>query len=134
VQPLGPYPDSAQLVLDVLIAASLVAAEDTGTATPADMQTRTRFVRAIRFGGPDDGLTDEARVDVDWYLPKAEGAYAQLRDEAEAARQVLTSGPHRTPSGVIDVVTTTQAPVERPADDERIRRRQATYTVRARRR
>ncbi|MCW2674787.1 MAG: hypothetical protein JWP14_3376 [Frankiales bacterium] len=132
--PGAPFPDSQQLVLEALIAAGLVAPEDAGTVTPKDLQQRTQFVRARRLGGPDDGLTDTARVDVDWYMPVAEGVYEQLRDAAEAGRQVLIAGPHRLPSGVIDRVTTTQAPTERPADDERVWRRQATYTVQTRRR
>lgn len=122
------FPDAAAVLLDVI--ADLVGGPDaTGTVAPADLRDRALFVRAVRVGGPDDGVTDLARVDVDVFAPTAKAA----RDAAEEIRERLTApGPRRAGTVVLDRVTTDVGPRELPWGDG-IRRWGASYAVLARR-
>lgn len=100
-----------------------------GTVTPADLQQQLPFIRVRRFGGSDDRLTDQARVDVDYFAATRAAAWAG----AEAVRQRLISRPLRVGAVVIDQVTTTSGPIQVPWDDPNVRRVTGAYTASARR-
>jgi hypothetical protein len=128
---VASFPDIEDALCDVL--ADLAY---TGTETPADLQALLaassgtgNVIRVRRVGGPDDGITDTARIDIDCFATRRSAVVAL----AETVRQRLISGPHATGSTVIDYVTTETGPVDLPWDDPKVRRRTATYTVRARR-
>lgn len=125
---LPGFPDLETAILDAL--ADLVGGTDhTGTVTPADLQAKLPFIRARRFGGADDFITDAARIDVDYFAATRAEAWAG----AEAVRQRLISRPLVVGSAVIDKVTTTSGPIEVPWDDPNTRRVTAAYTASARR-
>lgn len=125
---LPSFPDLESAVGAAL--ADIAGGEDHwDTLTPADLQQQLPFIRVRRFGGSDDRLTDQARVDIDYFAATRAAAWAG----AEAVRQRLISRPLRVGAVVIDQVTTTSGPIEVPWDDPDIRRITATYTASARR-
>lgn len=125
---MAPFPDVERALLD-LIAPLLGSAEQTGTETPADLQQRLPFGRVTRVGGPDDGISDRAVVDVDVFAATRSQAY----DIAESVRQLLLAAPHAVAGVVLDSVGTIVGPRELPWADENVRRWSATYRAVARR-
>ncbi|PRX95572.1 hypothetical protein [Allonocardiopsis opalescens] len=122
---LAPYTDAEDAVMDALGDIAPAVAW-TGTDTAEDLPV----FRVRRIGGPDDRVTDAARVAV----AALAATTAQAKALAEAARQRLTSGPLRTPSGVIDRAATEVGPQAAPtADPDRVRAREAIYRVYLRR-
>ena len=123
---LAPYAPAELAVCDAvedIVPCSVWTGEDLPERLPAG-QVR-------RVGGPDNGHTDTARVVVSVFAASA----SQARILSEQVRQRLTSGPRRTPSGVIDRVSTESGPQIAPtADSDAVRRRDAIYRVRVRRR
>jgi hypothetical protein len=128
VTDLAGFPD-LETAIRTALADLVTDLAHTGTVTPADLQQRLPFIRVRRFGGTDDRLTDQARVDVDYFAASRAAAWAG----AEAVRQRLISRPLRVGAVVIDQVTTTTAPIEVPWDDPNVRRVTAAYTASARR-
>jgi hypothetical protein len=121
VTDLAPYSD-----VERMLVAELATFGTTGTV---DNGARP-FVRALRVGGVDNGVTDTARVVVD--------VIATTRDEAwEIARQVqqrLISGPFAVPGeGIVDRARTDTGPAEAAYDDPDVRLVTATYVVSSRR-
>lgn len=131
--PSRRYPDVETVVQDML--AELVGGTShVGSETPSDLQARLPFVRVTRYGGADDGITDNADIDVDCYGSRRS---ATLR-LAEQVRELLTRGSHVVSSDgaqvVVDRVATILAPFQPPDDgDPAVRRFTASYSVRARR-
>ena len=122
------YPD-VELVLVELLGRFVSGPPNIGTSTPNSLAEVLPFVRVNRYGGPDNGVTDRAAVDVDAYA-------ARRADAINLARQIhafLTSGPHKVGSNLIDLVTTQVGVVERPRAAGDIRRFGGTYTVSCRR-
>jgi len=126
VADLDPYPSAELAVCDALddiVPASVWTGEDLPDRLPA--------AQVRRIGGSDNGITDIARLAVSVFAATA----AQARTLAEQVRQRLTSSPRRTPSGVLDRVSTESGPQIAPtADGATVRRRDAVYRVRLRRR
>lgn len=123
---LAPYASAELAVCDALD--DLVPA---AVWTGADLPDRLPAAQVRRIGGSDNGHTDTARLAVSVFAATA----SQARTLAEQVRQRLTSAPRRTPSGVIDKATTESGPQIAPtADGATVRRRDAIYRVRLRRR
>ena len=132
---MSGWPD-VEDALTVLLAPLASDPGNTGTETPDDLQGRLdandytgTFIRVGRFGGPDDGITDAARVDVDVFAARRSVAVAA----AETVRQFLVAGPHVVGDVLLDEITTDSGPSPAPWDDPNVRRRTASYTVAARR-
>jgi hypothetical protein len=109
---------------------TLVSSTDqVNTETPADFGGLLPFIRAYRFSGQTDRLTDFADVQVD--------VFAELRSTglslARTIRDQLIGPP--PPVAVFDRVDCNVAPVELEwADDKVVRRWGATYRIVTRRR
>jgi len=129
---MASFPDIEAALL-LLLAPLAGGASHIATQTDPGLVEKLPFVRVYRFGGTDDGFTDEARVGVDAFAATRPGGYAL----AESLRQLLADGPHSvlTPGGwvVLDTSETGAAPVEVPYGDSRVRRWAADYRITARR-
>jgi hypothetical protein len=134
--------------VEVLLCQALAGFGSTVTETPSDLQAALAggfVIRVARIGGPDDRISDLARVDVEVFALQAAGSYLAVGDCAEDIRQFLTDRPIRvavpddplvpdvTTTYVIDRVTTTTGPRDIPWADPNVRRLTATYLVRVRR-
>lgn len=116
-----PYADVEKMLATVLEVFAPAGSVDDGTRP---------FVRVMRIGGADDGVTDRPRVVVD--------VLADTRDEAwsiaRALQQYLTRRPRAVPGlGIIDRVTTDVGPQYAPHEDARTALVTATYIVASRR-
>ena len=121
---LGAFPDLHDVLQRLLSDLGTVAVK-----TGPDLNDRLPFIAVNRVGGPDDGVTDTAVMDIDVFTPDYRGHAL-----AETIRQRLQAGPHRTEAGQIDRVTTDVAPREIPwTDGSTTRRWNATYRMSARR-
>lgn len=132
---MSGYPD-VEDALTLLLAPLASDPDNTGTETPSDLQDRLNadnyagsFIRVGRFGGPDDGITDAGRYDVDVFAARRSVAVAV----AEDVRQFLTAGPHVVGDVLLDEAVTNSGPSPAPWDDPTVRRRTASYTIAARR-
>jgi len=127
------FPDVELLLCRIL--EQLVGPDDVDTVAPDDLQVRKHFLRVVRVGGPNDGITDFAAVEVDAFAPDRGAAI----DLAGKSMQLLAGeGPngrfHRVDGRVLDKVRATRGPVERPWSATRsVRRFTASYEVSARR-
>lgn len=127
---LGPFPDFARAVLDVLADLGTV-----GTETRPGLQTSLPYIRATRTGGADDRFTDTADVEVSAFTTDATTA-RQLADQIRAR---LLTGPvagrsFDTGHGRIDQVRTITGPVPvPPTDSDNLRQVTASYQVSGRR-
>lgn len=93
---------------------------------PLDFDAHLPAHHVYVVGGSEDGVLRSTRVEVATY---AEGRDAAL-DAAEAARAVLTSGPHLVPDvGLLDVVRVDVPPRGIPYMDDRINQVNTTYRV-----
>ena len=101
---------------------------DAGNRTPADFTGKLIYVRVVNLGGPDDGITDSPRIDIDVF---ASGRTA-ARDAAEMIRTALRPRL-RVGSAIIDSVRTVTSPRELPWSNEKIKRYSATYAIGLRR-
>ena len=122
------YPD-VELVLIELLGQFVTGPQNIGTSTPNTLSDVLPFVRVNRYGGPDDGVTDRAAVDVDSYAARRADAITLAR----TIHAFLTAGPHKVGPNLIDLVTTQVGVVERPRVAGDIRRFGGTYTVSCRR-
>lgn len=126
---LAAFPPAARVVGEVLASVGTVVGE-TGLNLQSQLAGGARVVRVRRIGGDDDRITDAARVDVDVYAVDLSTAEAG----AEAARQLLISGPVATSRGILDRADTEVAPHEVPSPDpDAYRVVSATYRVSVRR-
>lgn len=132
---LAPFPDVESALVDLLT--DLVGhPDDVDTVIPDDLQARVfatppRPVIRIRcIGGSDDVISDYPRVDIEVFA----STRAAGQPLAEAIRQRMIYGGHRTAHGVIDRAITEVRPQEIPYDDPDVRRWSATYRVSMRRR
>jgi hypothetical protein len=132
-QTAASFPDIELLVCKLY--EPLVGPDDVDTITPPDLSDRAYFVRVLRVGGGDDGITDRALVEADHFAP-TRGAAIEL---AGKGRQLLAGdGPngkfHRVDGRILDKVTAPRGPVERPWSATRnLRRFTVSYEVSARR-
>lgn len=123
---LAPFPDVERVLGDLFADLATV-----GSETGIDLQERLPFIRVRRLGGPDDRITDAARVDVHVYAFDTTSAKVL----AETVRQRLISGPSTTAHGVIDRARTEVGPQSVPVDDAAgYRQVVATYRISMRRR
>lgn len=113
------WPD-IQVVLRGLIGPLVGGEENVGPQTPADLNDRAVFVRAVRTGGPNDELDDLPSVEIDVFAP----LYAVAQPLAEDVRQLLM---RRRVSPLIDKVLCQRGPVELEWGDGVMRRFSATY-------
>lgn len=142
----SPLPDvelyhDVEKVLGLALAARLLPFLDRADSTlPADLEDVLPFVQVVRYGGHDDGVTDRAGVDVDWFALTRSAAI----DLARRGHQYLTSGPIAYGGYLIDQVTTVVGVVERPREQRSrqqmggsatsdVQRFGGSYTVNARR-
>lgn len=124
----GQFPDVEQVVGEALRAAVGLPAGHVDSETPDDLDAQLPFLQVVRYGGPDDGVTDQAAVDVDWFA----GTRTEALDLARRGHQALTAGRLAYGSAFVDAVTTTVGVVERPRRGG-IRRFGGSYTVSVRR-
>lgn len=123
------FPDVERTLVS-LLGSLLPDQSHAGTHTPDDFTGKLPFIRVVRVGGPDDGITDACAVEVDVFHDTGDAA----RGLAERVRRYLTSRWHRSGATVIDRVTTETGPHERPwGDNVGTRRFGASYTVFTRR-
>ncbi len=113
------WPD-IQVVLRGIIAPLVGGIENVGPQTPADLNTRAMYVRAVRTGGPNDELDDLPSVEIDVFAP----TYAVAQPLAEDVRQLLM---RRRVSPLIDKVLCNRGPVELDWGDATMRRFSGTY-------
>ena len=124
------FPDVEVVLAGLLAERFLDDAAHAGSTTPANLDDRLPFVQVVRYGGGDDGVTDEAAVDVDWFATTR----AEARRLAQRGHQFLTAGHHgAADTPLIDRITTVVGPIERPRLSGTIRRFGGSYTVSTRR-
>lgn len=122
------FPDIEVLLAD-LLAQFVTSPDHTGTYTDADLGALLPFIAVRRYGGPDDWLTDQAAVDVDYLA----ATRAQAINLARAGHAFLIAGPHSVNGVLVDSVRTDVGITERPRVNGSIRRFGGSYTVSARR-
>jgi hypothetical protein len=120
------WPDINQVLRD-LIGPLVDGVANVGPRTPADLNTRAKFVWVRRVDGGNDDFNDFPVFDVDVFAPQ----YTVAEPLAEAIRQLLD---RRRPSTTIDRIRCTIGPRELPWGDDLIRRFGATYEAVTRRR
>lgn len=99
----------------------------TGPETPADLQAKLPFIRAVRIGGSRDRLSDFPTVSIDVFASSYTGAETLMED----IDQWLAGPP--PPISLFDRVERDVAPRRLPWGDETLFRWQAQYTVVTRR-
>lgn len=124
---LPGYPDVHEVLTEVLTG---LTDHEIVTRTPPDLQDHLPLIRVRRIGGPDDGLTDVPRCDVDVYADDYDQAWAL----AEQVRQRMSRRRVLTSAGLMDRATTEVGPHEMPYPDSSVRLIQATYRISLRRR
>lgn len=112
---LAPYPD-----VEVLMKALLDGLAETGTRTPEDLGADAPpYIRAVRAGGADDGITDSPIVALTTYAPSRHASWELNR----AAQQRVLAARATSVGGVlIDDADTYTGPIESPDQnpDERV--------------
>lgn len=99
-----------------------------GNATTDALSSSLTFVRVMRIGGQDNGITDAAMVDID--------VFAATRSAAWAVAERIRAGLRpRTRAGaaIIDSVRTSVSPRQLPWSNDNIKRYSATYGITLRR-
>jgi hypothetical protein len=124
-----PEPRFADVELMVKAVLDPLSGGRVNDATPPDLESRMPFQRVERIGGADDGVTDDASVDVEAFAGTRAEAWALAEDQ----RQLLLDGRHGTEFGLIDHVRTVAGPSRRPWDNPKVHRFGATYRITARR-
>lgn len=124
----GWFPDVEQVVGEALRVAVGLPAGHVDSETPDDLEAQLPFLQVVRYGGPDDGVTDSAAVDVDWFAETR----AEALDLARRGHQILLAGRLIYGAALIDGVIATVGVVERPRLGA-IRRFGGSYTVSSRR-
>lgn len=128
VEQTGLFPDVERVLAALLADRFTLAATHFGSSTPATLDALLPFCQVVRYGGGDDGITDEPAVDIDWFDATRDGALTKARE----THQFLLSGRQFAAASLIDQVLTSVGPVERPREGD-IRRFGGSYTVSTRR-
>lgn len=126
---VGLFPDVERLLAVILAARFSLPPTRIGSSTPASLDGLLPFCQVVRYGGGDDGITDAAAVDVDWFDTDRDRALLRAR---ETHQFLLFAGRYGTAGNLIDSVVATVGPVERPRSGS-IRRFGGSYTVSTRR-
>lgn len=131
---LKPYPDAEQVMLDLLDPFG-----DTVTATPPT-QIPPGLIQVERIGGPDDGVTDRARVKVVCFGATRDTAWAMTRATQQAVLAsggTMVTGPATAkeyPRGVlIDLARTATPPKQVPESGRGSRQIETVYEIHLRR-
>lgn len=95
------------LVEAVVIARLKTSGHGAGTSTPDRLELSLPFHRVTRAGGTDDGITDDALVDVE--------TFAATRNEAakiaeETRQSLLALAAEKSAGALVDSVRTARAP------------------------
>lgn len=99
------------------------------TELPAHIETVLPVVRVSRTGGPDDKITDSARIDVETFHSDRGRSW----DLAQQAREAMHAAAHTVVGGrLIDTVDTETAPMWIDYANDSVRRYTATYRVTSR--
>lgn len=112
---LAPYPD-----VEVLMKALLDDLADTGTRTPETLGADDApFIRAVRAGGADDGITDRPVVALTTF---ASSRHASWQLNRAAQQRVLAARATKVGGVLIDDAYTYTGPIEVPDlnPDERV--------------
>jgi hypothetical protein len=112
---LAPFPD-----VEVLMKALLDDLAETGTRTPEDLGPDVPpYIRAVRSGGGDDGITDSPIVALTTYAPSRHVSW-QLNRQAQ--QRVLAAPATKVDGVLIDAASTYTGPIESPDQnpDERV--------------
>jgi hypothetical protein len=99
-----------------------------GSVTDTTLSTKLTFVRVMRIGGQDDGVTDRAVVDID-VLAATRGQAWLVAERIRAGLQPRT----RAGAAIIDSVRTSVSPRQLPWSNDNIKRYSATYGITLRR-
>jgi hypothetical protein len=113
-------------VIAALVGAEL--AEHVGRELPTNLRYRMPYTLVERTGGPDDGISDTATVNIDVLSSSVDVA----KQRSENIRDYLT-GDARSPRHPIDRAETVAGPQEIPYGDVSVRRWTTTYQITARR-
>lgn len=120
------YPDIESVVIAALVGAEL--ALHAGREIPSNLRYMMPFTLVERVGGPDDGITDSATVNIDVLSSSVDVA----KTRSESIRDWLT-GDTRSPRHPIDRAETVAGPQEIPYGDSGVRRWTTSYEISARR-
>lgn len=104
------FPDIETMMLELLT--DLVGTDHVGTVAPAGLAEHLPYIRVNRYGGPDDGVTDFAVLDVDVFAARRTDAWSLC----EQARTLLHVTPHHTAGGIVDSVRVRSGPQRLPWD------------------
>lgn len=124
----GLFPDVERALAVALAVRFGLAPSHFGSRTPASLDALLPFCQVVRYGGGDDGVTDAAAVDVDWFDTSRDAALKKARE----THQFLIVGRLYADPNLIDSVETVVGPVERPRQGT-ILRFGGSYTVSTRR-
>jgi hypothetical protein len=123
----GLYNDTEAALIEWL-EDSVEGVNNAGIATTDTLDASLTFVRVVRIGGQDDGVTDAAVVDID--------VFAATRATAFVVAERIRAGLRpRTRAGaaIIDSVRTSVSPRQLPWSNTKIKRYSATYGITLRR-
>ena len=99
------------------------------TRLPAKFELALPIIRVTRTGGPDDGLNDRARIDVETFAATRPASW----DLSEDARQAMLGAAHTVVAGrLIDTVSTDTGPRWVDYANDSVQRYMASYTVTSR--
>lgn len=122
---LAAFPDVEAEVLPVVLAG--IQGATVGTETPASFD---RYIRALRTGGTDDGITDSPIVAVTTYAPSRAESMAMT---AEAARRIRAAAATTAGGVLIDYTSVYTGPLEQPDQNPDIRAVTTYYVIEYRR-
>lgn len=122
---LPAFPDVEVAVLPAALAG--IQGATVGTETPPDF---ARYIRAIRTGGTDDGITDSPIVAVTTYAPSRAESVAM---SAEAGRRIRALPATKVGTVLIDYTSVYTGPVENPEQNPDIRAVTTYYVIEFRR-
>lgn len=104
-----------------------VTSEQVGVSTPENLEEILPYVRITLVRGADDGLTDRAVVDLEWF----DTTRSRASDGAEILRGTMHkfAGTQSSDGYLIDTVTTVNRPHWVDFRNPKIHRYVATYEV-----
>ena len=126
---LPEYPDA-----EAVMVALLSDLCDTGTRTPQDLGEAGPYIRAIRTGGGDDGITDRPIIGVTTYAPTRAASWALTR--AIQQRIIAVGGTAVQVDAapvLIDRAGTYTGPLENPDQNPNVRAVPTYYVLEFRR-
>jgi hypothetical protein len=122
---LAAFPDVEADVLPMALAG--IQDATVGTETPADF---VRYIRALRTGGTDDGITDSPICAVTTYAPTRAESVAM---SAEAGRRIRALAATDVGGVLIDYTSVYTGPLEQPDLNPDIRAVTTYYVIEYRR-